>query len=778
MPSDTGIQTGLPFPRFQRGKTTLELHGRRNTIMGLTKGKTCLLIQDEETAEPETLSPERFWKLYGDNELELDDHAFDQLPERFRSALETVEPTVARDGWAAFRRFKYIVAADNAGASKTDRGLQPIIDAIAGEIKDPEPPDPKTLATWMRERGVPGKRFARFMRDLDDQKGRTDWLGTEENLITEETIEIYYKNNRKLRPSEIIEAVGGEIAKRNATLRGVLEISHNTYNEMAKTERQRLGFLIEPHSTTIGRRLARHEGYATTKSRDGKKATDALYIPVRKPPIIATFANQVWYIDHTRLDGHLAYDAKTKIPLGRPWLTIVVDAYSRLIVGFFISFIPPSIHSVSLALKNAINSKHYVRQAFPDIDRPWLAFGLPDVVVCDRALEFTGQSFELACAEFGIEVVWCPRKNPQWKGIIERTNRTINTNFVELMPGSTKGDPRTLTKQERDPAAEAEISHEELNKEFHKWVICVYPRKTNTGLGDRPGDVYERSIHQEHPRMPRKTSDLAVFGMTFWRTLDRKGLQFLILRYSHPKRVFEILDRAGKPKVKVCFTVDPGNMGAVVVRDPTTGERIVLPCTDQERAQGTSLWEHRNSLKWMRLRNYDPADRERWLIAKKEIRDSFMARLLNKKGKLATRTTATREAKIGEPTYANPTVLNELYSDENDQDWLKQEFVQSESVDPYDIDKYGNGDFSGASATPDNDPADKMSRFGRKQSRRGTKAKGTGAPQAQSPTESPTPSDNDSEAAVVEISETSAADEHQEKMASMKRPNFNRKKVD
>lgn len=779
MSSEDNFHTDFPFPKIQKGKTTLELHGRTHTIVGLTKDKKRLLVQDEETGEPDSLTPERFWELYDRNELELDDHEFDQLPERFRSALDTVEPTVDRDGWAAFKRFKYVVAADNSGASKTKRGLQPIIDAVAKTIKDPDPPDHRTLATWMRERGVPGQRFARFMRTLDDQKGRTDWLGPEENLITEATIEIYYKNNRKLRPSEIIEAVGGEIAKRNRTLRDVLEISDEVYNNMPKPERQRLGFLIEPHSTTIGRRIKRHEGYDTAKRRDGKKSANSQYIPVRKPPPIAKHANHVWYIDHTRLDGHLAYDAKTKIPLGRPWLTIVVDAYSRLIVGFFISFIPPSIHSVSMALKNAINSKHYVRRAFPDIDRPWLAFGLPDIVVCDRALEFTGHSFELSCAEFGIEVVWCPRKNPQWKGIIERTNRTINTNFVELMPGSTKGDPRTLTKQERDPAAEAEISHEELNKQFHKWVICVYPRKTNTGLGDRPGDVHARSIRQEHPRMPRKISDLAVFGMTFWRTLDRKGLQFLFLRYSHPERVFEILDRAGTPKVKVCFTVDPGNMGSVVVRDPTTGERIVLPCLDQERAHGLSLWEHRNFLKWMRVKLYDPADREHWLIAKKEIRDSFMARLLNKNSKLATRTTAAREAKIGEPTYTNPTVLNELYGDEADQDWLRQEYVESVSIAPSDIDEYGSGDFSGMRATPDGNPSDKMSTFGRKRSRpkkKAKKEKKAEPSQAQSHAGSSTPSDG-AEMAAVEISETSAAEEHRENMASMKRPNFNKTKV-
>lgn len=464
----------LPFPKFQKGQTTLEIRGRVHAIVGLTKGKPRrLLVQDEETGEPDALSSEQFWQLYHDDELAIDDHAFDELPERFRSALDHVEPTVTRDGWPAFRRFKYLIAADRAGASKTNEGLQPVVDRVAEEIGDLERPAPKTLATWMRTRGAPGHRFARLMRDHDELKGRTDWLEEEENLITEETIELYYKNNRQLRPNEIIEAIGGEIAKRNKTLRTALQMEDATYNALDKDERRKLGFLIEPHPTTISRRIDRHKGYETKKKRDGKNAGDGQYIGVDKPPPIAKHANHVWYIDHTRLDGHLAYNGKTKLPMGRPWLTVVVDAYSRLIVGFYIGYIPPSIHSVALALKNAIKSKSYVRKKYPSIDRLRLSFGLPDVVVVDRALEFTGRSFELACAQLAIEVVWCPRRTPQWKGIIERAIRTVNTNFVELLPGSTKGDARKLTKQERDPSAEAEISCEELRYNFHKWVIAV-----------------------------------------------------------------------------------------------------------------------------------------------------------------------------------------------------------------------------------------------------------------------------------------------------------------
>jgi putative transposase len=70
-----------------------------------------------------------------------------------------------------------------------------------------------------------------------------------------------------------------------------------------------------------------------------------------------SYSNQVWQCDHTRADV-LLVDKDGNL-LGRPWLTTVIDSYSRCIVGINIGFDAPSSQVVSLALRHAILPKKY-----------------------------------------------------------------------------------------------------------------------------------------------------------------------------------------------------------------------------------------------------------------------------------------------------------------------------------------------------------------------------------------------------------------------------------
>ena len=63
-------------------------------------------------------------------------------------------------------------------------------------------------------------------------------------------------------------------------------------------------------------------------------------------------SNQVWQCDHTRADV-LLVDSEGKL-LGRPWLTTVIDSYSRCIIGINLGYDAPSSQVVSLALRHAI----------------------------------------------------------------------------------------------------------------------------------------------------------------------------------------------------------------------------------------------------------------------------------------------------------------------------------------------------------------------------------------------------------------------------------------
>src|SRR5256884_5680258 len=61
--------------------------------------------------------------------------------------------------------------------------------------------------------------------------------------------------------------------------------------------------------------------------------------------------NDLWQADHTLLDLWVRQDGG---PLVRPWLTVIMDDYSRAIAGFGLSLQAPSSIQTALILRQAI----------------------------------------------------------------------------------------------------------------------------------------------------------------------------------------------------------------------------------------------------------------------------------------------------------------------------------------------------------------------------------------------------------------------------------------
>jgi putative transposase len=74
------------------------------------------------------------------------------------------------------------------------------------------------------------------------------------------------------------------------------------------------------------------------------------------------------HIDHTQLDLELR-SATTGRLLGRPWLTLMVDAYSRRILAIYLTFDPPSYRSCMMAIRICVQRfarNQTASQTYPD----------------------------------------------------------------------------------------------------------------------------------------------------------------------------------------------------------------------------------------------------------------------------------------------------------------------------------------------------------------------------------------------------------------------------
>lgn len=75
--------------------------------------------------------------------------------------------------------------------------------------------------------------------------------------------------------------------------------------------------------------------------------------------------NETWQANHTLLDVLVLENGKP----ARPWLTVVMDDYSRAIAGFFLTTAAPNAANTALALRQAI-----WRKVNPD----WAICGIPE----------------------------------------------------------------------------------------------------------------------------------------------------------------------------------------------------------------------------------------------------------------------------------------------------------------------------------------------------------------------------------------------------------------
>jgi putative transposase len=141
----------------------------------------------------------------------------------------------------------------------------------------------------------------------------------------------------------------------------------------------------------------------------------------------AEHRNARWEVDHALLPMWIWSESSRR--LVRPWLTLVVDCFSRALLGFAITegdANAPNSESVMAALAEAILGR--------TIDGVFLG-GLPDSVGIDLGSDFTSNPVYVGLTRLGIEVDPAPRETPQDKPIIERALGHVQRAILPILPG-------------------------------------------------------------------------------------------------------------------------------------------------------------------------------------------------------------------------------------------------------------------------------------------------------------------------------------------------------
>jgi putative transposase len=177
----------------------------------------------------------------------------------------------------------------------------------------------------------------------------------------------------------------------------------------------------------------------------------------------------------------------------KPWATLFVDGFSRLVMGWALS-LQPTAAVVLAALRKGIV-----------VDPGRGPFGgLPERLRPDNGLEFAAKAIERSCAALGIEICPTPPYRPYSKGKVERVNRTADQEFLSGLPFYT-GGPRAADGHVFGPDV-APMSLALFVNYFADWVSEYNTTRVHSELGETPlarwsGDATPvREVPAEHLR--------------------------------------------------------------------------------------------------------------------------------------------------------------------------------------------------------------------------------------------------------------------------------------
>ncbi|MBD2498897.1 DDE-type integrase/transposase/recombinase [Nostoc sp. FACHB-280] len=174
-------------------------------------------------------------------------------------------------------------------------------------------------------------------------------------------------------------------------------------------------------------------------AREGKKQFHLRYREVLGDSSnIAPFPGALWQIDSTIADIYLVSSLDRSRIIGRPVLYLVVDIFSRMIVGFSVALEGPSWLGASLAIENATTDKVKFCQEFNiqiETDN-WPCHHLCKELKTDRGSEYLSDNAKAAVRNLNIEISPTPANRPDWKPIVERMFRLINDEVIHWQPGA------------------------------------------------------------------------------------------------------------------------------------------------------------------------------------------------------------------------------------------------------------------------------------------------------------------------------------------------------
>ncbi|EMM6378493.1 transposase [Pseudomonas sp. HMSC066A08] len=397
---------------------------------------------------------------------------------------------------------------------------------------------------------------------------------------------------------------------------------HREVAQACKTQK-----LPVPARNTVAQRIAGLHPAKIARSRGGQDAARPLQGAGGIPPEVTMPLEQV-QIDHTVIDL-IVVDERDRQPIGRPYLTLAIDVFTRCVLGMVVTLEAPSAVSVGLCLAHAACDKRPWLEGL-NVEMDWPMSGKPRLLYLDNAAEFKSEALRRGCEQHSIRLDYRPPGQPHYGGIVERIIGTAMQMIHDELPGTTFSNPGQRGEYDSEKMATLTL------RELERWLalaVGTYHGSVHNGLLQPPAARWAEAV--ERVGVPavvtRPTAFLVDFLPVIRRTLTRTGFVIDHIHYYADALKPWIARRERLPAFLI--RRDPRDISRIWVLEPEGQHYLEIHYRTLSHPAVT-LWEQRQALAKLRQ------------LGREQVDESALFRMIGQMREIVTTAQkATRKAR-------------------------------------------------------------------------------------------------------------------------------------
>ncbi|RKF22282.1 transposase [Alginatibacterium sediminis] len=473
------------------------------------------------------------------------------------------------------RKRKYVAQLLSLGASTGGlKKRQQAIDQVVLQLKDCCPPSPATLARWAKAEKQCLDGVARTYLEPAAPYRRTKHEAVK-GIALEVITDIYLQLNRPTMKS--------------------------TYAVFCSKVEKSLGEAYPtPSLSTFSNWIKDICPIDMADKREGRLSKNTLSRNARNQYSVTRPLERV-ECDGLNLAVGIVDHEKNYI--GKPTLFIVLDTYTRAVLGYSLDIAHRTSESASAVIqsyRHAVSPKLSASKA--PYKNEWPMQGRFESLFADGGSGYKSSEASVFLCAIGSAHTTVQTREGWRKPFVERFNGTVRAQFAKLLPGYCGHNERSI---DLDPKFHARMTKTEFIELFETWVVDDYHQTTLRGLnGKTPHEKWNDAL-AANLFVPLALCEQTQFKLkqSYGEIEERKilgeschlGVAIDNARYNDNGRLkgigLQMKQKNVTSKVK-CF-VDELDVSKISVEDPFLGDRFDVPVVEPAITPGMTRHEWR-----------------------------------------------------------------------------------------------------------------------------------------------------------------------------------------